>query len=250
MTGFHLKTMTLNCRGLRDKGKRLSVFELIKRHNIDITFIQETFVTETFVDRFNRDLNYDVYHCVTDSSHSRGVAIVIKREGNIHVININRSNDGRRLLINIKYNDESFCLVAAYAPDQNRVEFLKRLSTWIRQHAIDQDRIIIGADMNTVDMKIDRASGNLDKSSTQYTKFKEALDISDTWRHHHPSEISYTYIHPSGNGKSRIDYILASDNLMPFCQNTEITVAPVPDHKAVISLFSQEDRPRGRGYWK
>ena len=100
--------MTLNCRGLRDRDKRLSVFEFIKRQHIDIAFLQETFVTENIVDKFNRDTTNNVYHCATDSYHSRGVAIVIRKQLDIEVLNINKSNDGRRLLVNIKHHDEYF----------------------------------------------------------------------------------------------------------------------------------------------
>ena len=247
---FKIKCATLNCRGLRDKNKRLSVFQFLKDENIDIAFLQETYVTDNFIPNFNKDWPGETFHAHTDSCHSRGTAILLREGLNAKVINSHRSNDGRRMMINITVNEEEFSLIAAYAPDKNRKDYLKKLSSWVQKHSINIDRTILGADLNTVDSAMDRSSKNLDYSSNEFTKLKKNIGVTDSWRSLNKTKIELSYSHPSGNSKSRIDYVLCSESLMACVKNSYIGVAPVPDHKAVFVELKNENNTRGRGYWK
>ena len=49
---------------------------------------------------------------------------------------------------------------------------------------------------------------------------------------------------------SRIDYILTSSNLVEFIINSDICIAPAPDHKAVHTTLDIQKNSRGRGLWK
>ena len=240
MVECNLKCVTLNCRGLRDKGKRLSVFQYLKDENVDVACLQETYVTDNFICMFNKDWPGQIFHAYSDSTHSRGVAILLKKTLNSTLIDTHRSEDGRRIMINLNINDEEFCFISAYAPDKNRIEFLKKLSSWISKYACNTDRVIIGADLNTVDNVDDRSSKNLDYSSSQFTKFKQTLNLIDVWRDLNNGEIEYTYLHPSVLSSSRIDYILCSTRLASFVKSSFVNVAPVPDHKAVhVKKFNE-----------
>jgi hypothetical protein len=159
---------------------------------------------------FDKDWPGKVFHAYSDSSHSRGVAILLNENLKTNIIDTHRSEDGRRIMTNLVINGEEFCFISAYAPDKNRVEFLKKLSSWIYKYACNVERLTIGADLNTVDSVKDRSSNNLDYSSTQFTKFKQNLNITDIWRKLNKDKIEYTYVHPSGLSLSRIYYILTA----------------------------------------
>ena len=70
---------------------------------------------------------------------------------NIH--NIKHDEFGRRLLINIKVNEEDITLVNAYAPndERKRKDFLHRLKIWTKQNASDESNVLILGDLNTVE---------------------------------------------------------------------------------------------------
>ena len=252
-TAYDLKTLSLNCRGLTNSIKRKTVFRFIEDKNIDIAFLQETFITKTSVDEFDQSWGGRAYHCLSDSNHSRGVCILIKRGLDTNIISVYRSDDGRRLMVNLNIRGNCFCLVSAYAPNviALRIDFLKRLSKWMKQKCCDDDKLIVGADLNVVDNPIDRSSGKLDASSGHFTNLKRFVCADDTFRHTNPACREYTYIDPSGRGNlSRIDYILSSRYMTSNTKSSSILVAPVPDHKAVFAHFYSNSRPRGRGYWK
>ena len=96
-----LSIVTINSRGLNNAKKRLSVFQFIREHNIDIALIQETYCVEEFKRKFNFHWRGEVYHSSTDSKHARGVSILISDLFKGKVINSCNDNVGRKLLLNI-----------------------------------------------------------------------------------------------------------------------------------------------------
>ena len=86
------------------------------------------------IDRY--DLNLKIY--------SRGVSVLFKKDLPVQILNVHRSIDGRKLLINVKFEDKTFSLVNVYAPnnESNRLDFFKKLKLFISHHCIDQNNII------------------------------------------------------------------------------------------------------------
>ena len=75
-----LNIVTLNARGLRDKAKRDGVYHFLDYNKVDISFLQETYCTDDFKDSFNSICNdYVIFHSCTNSVHSRGVSILIRK---------------------------------------------------------------------------------------------------------------------------------------------------------------------------
>lgn len=124
-----IHVLTLNVRGLRERTKRISLFKWLNDLDADVIFLQETHVTQSFVSEFNQDWSGKAFHGVTDSSHSRGVAILIKNKINFNLINIHSDNEGRKIFLNCEIDKNNFSLLCAYAPNdgKRRVDFLKRL---------------------------------------------------------------------------------------------------------------------------
>lgn len=54
-------------------------------------------------------------HCFSDSSHSRGVSISIRKGFELEVLDFHRSNDGRKLLTNVRIRNMKITLVKIYA---------------------------------------------------------------------------------------------------------------------------------------
>ena len=75
MEGINI--ITINVRGLNNRTKRRKLSIWLKDNNYHIAFLQETYCVNSMVTSFNQDFDGDVYHSVTTSSHSKGVAIYI-----------------------------------------------------------------------------------------------------------------------------------------------------------------------------
>ena len=85
------------------------------------------------------------------------------------LLNCHKSIDGRRLLVNIKVDDNIITIVNIYAPndEKNRIDFFKRLKSWISQYALNDNNLLIVGDFNCILQSTDRANTlvNADRSS-------------------------------------------------------------------------------------
>ena len=116
-----MRLASINVLGLLNRIKRQTVFEWAKHKNISILCLQETFCTDRTREAFDGDWSVSVFQSVSDSPHSRGVSIMINNNIDFKYINSFKSDDGRRILINISNNEN------------NRIQFFKSLNSWISQ---------------------------------------------------------------------------------------------------------------------
>lgn len=247
-----LRLVTLNVRGLRGK-KRYGIYRWLKAMKFDICLLQETYVTNDYIDIVNKGWHGQIFHSTSNSTHSRGVSILIKNNLPYKVISKYTDKEGRMLLLNIEINGTEYTLCNVYAPTilTDRIEFFGKLKQFIQIHAISRNNLLIGGDFNCVDNVADRNSGNLDKSSQALTKLKKDVNLIDIWRFKNPFRIEYTFINPSHNGHdSRIDVWLISNSIGNKTLLSQIIESPAPDHRAVTFRFRIINKPRGKGYWK
>ena len=109
--------------------------------------------------------------------------------------------------------------------------------------------VIVGGDVNTIDTVQDRLSVKTDAPSSNLSKLKNFLNITDSWKSLHPNEKSFTFTDGSSRtAMSRIDYIFCNENVSNCLQKTYVKVAPVPDHKAVVIHLRSSKTSKGPGY--
>jgi len=243
---------TINVRGLNEPEKRKRLFYWLEDKSYDVIFLQETFCTNNFVNVFNRDWKGKTCHATTNSKHSRGVSILFSNKRNINIVNSKYLDNGRALLVNVDIDDEHFTMVCLYAPNElkQRTEFFTEMKQWIVQNNLNEDRLIIGGDLNCCESCLDKSTP-LREQCSYLKEFKSYTNVKDTWRLFNPSIIQYTYKDPGNQSYgSRIDYILCSQSLSEKMLYSEIIHAPVPDHDAVVTSFSIDNEKRGSGYWK
>lgn len=252
---LNINVCSLNTRGLRTRTKRQSVFKWLKDKKFDLILLQETYCTKNIERQFNRDWNGSILHSFSDSNHSRGVSILVRKHLGLAICSTHSDDEGRLLLINGKLSssEQKVTVVAAYAPNvlSSRIEFMKKTGKFIERFAHDDNFIILGGDLNTTDDMRDRSTGTTERCSTHFTAFKKFVKVTDVWRTHNPGKFEFSFVDSRASGSmSRIDYILCSSYLSQYIQASSMTCAPVPDHRAVTAHFYRETRPRGRGYWK
>ena len=245
MTGkTNLKCITINVRGLRNNEKRNKVFEWLKKKKYDIIFLQETFLTKELETKLSKEWNGESVHNFSDSKHSRGVSILFGSKLSIELVNVHRSADSRKLLLNVKLFDRVFCLFNLYAPNHNNLkkEFFNRMCTWINNYAQDANHLLVSGDMNT---------NENDAGWKYFLKCKEMHKLSDVWDKVNPNSPCNTWVDPANSlHQTRLDYALTSGYLSNYIVSSTIEYAPTPDHNALVTCFSIKRSLRGPSYWK
>ena len=112
----HLSIFSLNSRGLRDKKKRENLFYWLKEKNPGIIFLQETYWTEEILSNIEREWGSKIL-LSQGTYHSKGTAILFNKNISFDLLNVHKSEDGRMILANIKYDDKHITLINIYAPN-------------------------------------------------------------------------------------------------------------------------------------
>ena len=249
-----LKVLTLNVRGLHDSLKRRKTFEWLKDQNAQIIFLQETFCTKDLEPYLRAAWKGGSYHSISNSSHSKGVAILFSEHLEYQILNKHSSNDGRKLLLNVKINEENYSIVCIYAPNgiKERSDFFKNLNRWINRYAINTDNLIVCGDMNCCLGDLDRrpATHINDASRKHMNNFMTSNDLCDMWKEINKTKCGFTYIDKNYGTRSRLDYILVSRMFKLSAVKIYVSNVLDRDHKAVIAEFNCCNNKRGKGYWK
>lgn len=114
-----MKTLSLNCKGLRDSLKRGSLLRWVASNSPDVVFLQETHATsESELKSWFLGHNFSAFGAF-HTSRSRGVAILVKQNFGTSVSVLHRCTEGRSLTLRLVVRDVNLCLVCIYAPYHN-----------------------------------------------------------------------------------------------------------------------------------
>ena len=144
-----LKLHTFNCRGLREGSKRRSILAWLKKYYNGIILLQETHTTHEIEQQWIKDWKGQAYFCHGKST-SRGVAILISPNLDIEIQNIIRDKNGRFLLLDTTFQNESLIIANVYVPTkdkkQEQLDFLDFLHTTLAEFS--DSNILVGGDFN------------------------------------------------------------------------------------------------------
>ena len=112
-----LSFCTLYCRGLNSTEKIFKLFTWVSDINADIILLQETHFIAKYENNYNARWFGKYVHNFSDSQHSRGTSILFRRQLDIEIINVHKSNDGRILLLNLIFEENNFSSINIYAPN-------------------------------------------------------------------------------------------------------------------------------------
>ena len=115
-----MKVITLNVRGINDPTKRITLFKWLENNHFDIICLQETFCTSESIDIVKHDWKGPSYHSTSASKHSKGVSILFNSSFEHKLLDIHSDNDGRKLLLNIKRNDNILSIINIYSPTDEK----------------------------------------------------------------------------------------------------------------------------------
>ena len=80
--------LTLNVRSFNNSFKQKKIFLWLENSMVDIILLKETFCTEKTDNLFKSTWNGKMFNSCSDSSHTRGVAILFRPNLDIKILNI------------------------------------------------------------------------------------------------------------------------------------------------------------------
>ncbi|KAI8478581.1 hypothetical protein Bbelb_436790 [Branchiostoma belcheri] len=185
------------------------------------------------------------------TNSARGVGILLSQKWTL--VSSNVDSDGRVISVLISDGVSKFNIVNVYAPSTagERAVFFSSLHEYMFPNAAP----VLAGDFNCVlDPALDRyttstaSPGSHTQDVLELRSLVSDLELKDTWRVEHPTQLEYTWRSPSNNTRSRLDRIYASDDLSTAA---EIVSCPFSDHDAnVTSVVPAHPVQQGRGVWK
>lgn len=246
-----VRICTLNVRGLRDGKKRRRIFTFLKSKKIDIAMLQETHSTPEIEQLWNNEWGGQVLYSHHNSS-SRGVMILVS--GNINTTLTLKDNSGRYIATTIEINGQTKQLLNIYAPNSEaeQIAFFRELHEKIAT-SLDINTLIVGGDFNVHLEAIDKKGGQntVKKSRPILNLLIQDNNLKDIWRMLHPGKICFTWEQNTKEIFCRLDYFLASTQLLKSIETCEISTSILTDHKLVVmSMNDKITNDRGPGFWK
>ena len=139
--------LSLNVNGLMDIDKLNLVFAGIKSKHANITFLQETFWDDNFIERYKHLWEGKIFYNNCPHKNRRGVAILISKECSYDITFNSCDTEGRNLKINVKIDNDVYRLVNVYAHKEikEKIIFYKELTK-----CIDSKNTIVAGDFNEI----------------------------------------------------------------------------------------------------
>lgn len=254
------KVLSLNVRGMNDEKKRKSIFRWVKKNRIDVCFLQETYCTTNVENIWKNQWGGKLLSSF-GTNHARGVTIIFKPGLDVDIINTQKDEIGRMLLLEVKIQGTIFKLINIYSPnlEYNQVQFFNKLKQTVSAFTDDNDNILIGGDFNFIlDTNLDRKGGTEIRETQTRREISNTLEgimsdnyLQDIWRVKKPDTKRFTWHRRETGIHSRLDYWLISNTLQDHVENVDILPAIKTDHSAITIHFkSFVDQHKGRGHWR
>ena len=252
---------SFNCRGLRNKKKRLNIFHWLKTNHSGITALQETHTTSNDEQIWEKEWGGKIFFS-HGWSNSSGVAILIPNKllPDFKINNIETDRDGRLLILDCSISDNPFIIICVYFPTKDKVQqqldYLKNFKKMINKYT--GQNLLVGGDFNTcLNVKYDKKGGRAVENESSYTKalkaYMEEVDLIDIWRLRHPEVRQFSRREQSRAGfvQSRIDFWLISVALEYQIGLSTLKPGNNSDHSIIsITLELSNTQKRGKGFWK
>ena len=245
-----LKLFSLNVRGLKNRLKRLKLFNYLKTQKFDLVCLQESHITNNDIQIWEKEWGGKLFYNV-GTGHSKGEVILVSKlfSGTVDLI---RAQD-RLLIVSVSYEDYNFNLVNIYAPNdgQEKIRFFNILQGILGN--FNENEMIVTGDFNCamndqLDIITGQPHNRLEKE--ELNNLIGTLGIYDTWRVLHSDEKDFTWSKTNPFIARRIDYCFCTDVILSSVVYCEHTFMSESDHKGISIELNNSNFKRGPGYWR
>lgn len=258
MTKHDLKIISYNVRGLNNARKRTAIFDHLRSHMCDIALLQEIYSSEEIENQWAQEWGGKGYF-LHGSKHSKGLAILVRRNLDVDILNIEKDKCNRILYLKLKIDENVVHLFNVYAPNKEteQVAFMNSLIAFVSKHNINSaDNCVFGGDWNQVlNVDLDKVGGISNVIRQKYLaklqEFMGLLDVIDIWRMRNGIKKKYTWRQKKPQVKCRLDYFLTSQHMQETITRTDILPSILSDHSPISLSLKFLDTPNiGSGHWK
>ena len=243
-----IKVGSFNCQGINNYYTRMAIFDLLKKSELEIIFLQETKLKPEFENQYVKDWHNQncIFNCTVGQKH--GTAILINVDYIKFLYNRLCDVEGRVIAVDVSVCGDIFHLVNSYGPNHHdlKVPFLNRLYVYLSSNR----KTIWSGDHNiATNPSMDRFPNRLssDHGSREFLDLVETFDFKDSCRTLYPNGSFFTF--RRGSSKSRIDKILVSSQIeVNNYQHTETTFS---DHVLISTTLQYvPNQNLGPGVWR
>ena len=242
-----------NCNGLNNFKKRKDVFEYLHQQNCNIYFLQETHwktQTENFI---RTNWGYNAYVCGKESNKN-GVAILFNNNFECKVLNVVRDIDGCFIIMNVEMLKKKITLVNVYGPSAgDHPEYFDKLFDHVER--LGNDSVLLAGDWNcALNTKIDVRNylsiTNRPKTRRKIHDIMNNYSLFDIFREMYPDKRLYTWRKFNTIKQARLDYFLATEDILINVKDVVVKSSYRSDHSPVILHIKKEQFKRDRPFWK
>ena len=244
--------VSLNCRGMALKSKRIDLFAKWKGDKYDIILLQDTHWTEHTLLQAKEEWDNKIISS-TYSSNSRGTSILINNSFEFTTAKTIKDESGNYVITELMLPDHMNPIVCSiYGPNNDNEKFYQKLDNDLKSFA--NENILIGGDWNaTRNFELDNKNyitQNNIKNTKAITLLIKKHNLTDIWRQENANKKRFTWLQGLSCKQARLDYFLCNEELASVCSNEDILYKYRSDHAPITITISINDQPRGRGSWK
>ena len=246
------RIISFNANSIGKQPKRRQVLLFMRKKSPDILIVVDTRLAKDIENAVKAEWGGPSYFS-SFNSQSRGVAIFIKKDLPIKIIDQFSDKNGNILSILVELEGRQILIQGIYGPNKDEPNFYSdecflKLNEWCPSHAI------FAGDWNiALDPNIDTCNyinyNNQGARAELLNKMNE-LELIDVFREFHPLEKKFTWKQWGTLKFSRLDYFLTSNSMLPYVQKVEILQKCFSDHSPISLEIDFSRFKRGRGFWK
>ena len=177
--------MTINVNGIRNRLNRQTIFRKIKNSNVDICFIQESFITDDIITDVKDDWEGNIIFSM-GTNHSLGTMILL--DTNFEYNNLDVIHASTRIIcIKLEYDCEKYLLMSVYYPNEHNEKciFHNEISLILDPYMQMNINIVVGGDYNCIlnpAMDNIRGKPHNTREIDLFNKWVDHNELFDIWR--------------------------------------------------------------------
>jgi exonuclease III len=247
-----ISIVSLNTRGLNDKLKRRDIFKRLKEQNVQIACLQDVHINDKMKNYVQNEwgLTSIISHY---TSNARGVAVLFNNNFEYEIHRSKCDPNGNYVIIDLTLeNYTRFTLVNIYGPNDDSPNFYENIDTIVDE--FDNESVLMCGDWNLVlNPSCDTYNYkhvNNPKAREQILSMIEERELVDVWRAFHATDKQYTWHHKNPVKMARLDFFLATEDILSLVTKSKILTKYKSDHSPVQVQIQISKHLRGRGNWK
>ncbi|KIY73937.1 DNase I-like protein, partial [Cylindrobasidium torrendii FP15055 ss-10] len=230
---------------------------MIKAEKVGILIVGEAHMNaerhEALAKRYERSMEI-LYSAA--SSNAAGIAIVLNKHliktESVKSVEIKK---GRAILVTVNWHGtEKLSVLGVYAdnPPLDNANLWSSIEEYFEENPTTRMPDIMAGDLNVVESALDRLPPRKDddKPVQALDSLMMRLGLTDGWRNENPEKLAFTHDH--AHGKSRLDRIYATREVMECSTEWRITNTGIKtDHSMVSVKVAKRSSPKtGPGRWR